>query len=62
MWSLLTQASNGVPVVLDTQLDGGTLSLALLVVEQPVALDADRVSWCQLPAHYDGGAVQRLQL
>lgn len=57
----LTKAADGVGVVLSLKLDGGLLRVALLVVTQPVALDGHRFRG-ELPACYDGGAVQRLKL
>lgn len=58
----LTESSDGVCVSRGTELNRGDLRLALLMVEELVALHAGRVSGCQLPACQNSGAVQRLQM
>ena len=58
----LTESSDGVVVIQGTQLNRGSLCLALLVIEEPVALDASSIAWGEFPMDHNGGTVQRLQL
>lgn len=62
MKTQLTKASNGVSVIRDLKLDRSILRLALLMVEESVALDNGWISQCQLPAHHNSSAVKGFQM
>lgn len=63
VWSVLTEASDGVVVDVGWYLDGRALGLSLLVIEESESLKAGHRTPCsQTPAHRQSRTVQGLQL